>query len=220
MAKSNGNCFVCGKTAGKTAMKNHVLKEHGEGDEKCCLVRAEGAYDKNFWLLFSMAHDASMTALDKFLRNIWCECCGHLSSFSAGFGQYGKSRKLSELSVGDSLLYEYDFGTTTEIAITIVGEISRAKQREKIQLLARNEPPAHACKKCGLPAAAVNAWEDELLCAACAGNADEDAIMPLVNSPRCGMCAYDGASDIWTFDPALPFPQHPKPKRDRNGARG
>ena len=47
MAASNGNCFICGKTAGKTAIKNHVLKEHDGGDESCYLLKAEGAYDKN-----------------------------------------------------------------------------------------------------------------------------------------------------------------------------
>ena len=84
MAASNGNCFLCGKTAGKTAMKNHVLKDHIGGDESCYVLKADGAYDKDYWLLFTVPLDATLSAVDKFLREIWCECCGHMSAFRMG----------------------------------------------------------------------------------------------------------------------------------------
>ena len=200
-ATVNGNCFICGKAAAKTAMKNHVLKEHNSGGEACYLVKAEGAYDKDYWLFFSMALDASLSALDRFLRQIWCECCGHLSAFRMGGQEYGKTRKTSALAVGDKLLYEYDFGTTTEIILTVMGEISRPAQREKICLLARNEPHTEFCDTCGAPAKSVNAWEGDLVCGECAKNVeDEAALLPLVNSPRCGECGYCGEQDVWVYD--------------------
>ena len=34
------------------------------------------------------------------------------------------TRKLSSLAVGDVLIYEYDFGSTTEIVITVVDVVS------------------------------------------------------------------------------------------------
>lgn len=208
MAKPNGNCFICGKTAGKTAIKNHVLKEHNSGDEQCYLIKAEDAYDKDYWLFFTVPFDATMSAVDKFLRQIWCECCGHLSTFRAGGREFGKARKASALSVGDVLLYEYDFGSTTEVVLTVVDEISRPKQREKVQLLARNAPPQDRCGQCGAPATMVNVWESELVCDKCAkGVEEEESLLPIVNSPRCGECGYDGEFDIWTFDPEKPFPQ-------------
>jgi len=43
---------MCGKTAAKTAMKNHVIKDHNDGDENCFLINAEGAYNKDYWLFF------------------------------------------------------------------------------------------------------------------------------------------------------------------------
>ncbi|MDR2869740.1 MAG: hypothetical protein LBV04_04755, partial [Deferribacteraceae bacterium] len=138
MATSNGNCFICGKTASQVAMKNHALKEHNAGDEPCYLLEAKGVYDKSYWLFFTVSLDASMSTVDTFLRNIWCECCGHMSAFRSNRGDFGKARKLSSLNVGERLLYEYDFGTTTEIGITVVAEIARPKQKEKVQLLARN----------------------------------------------------------------------------------
>ena len=44
---SQGNCYLCGKTLGKVAMKNHLLKAHSdaEGDQRCYLLKAEGVYD-------------------------------------------------------------------------------------------------------------------------------------------------------------------------------
>ena len=197
---TQGNCFICGKTAGKTVIKNHIIKEHGEGGEECYLIKAEGAYNKDYWLLFSIPLDASLSAVDKFLRQIWCECCGHLSAFRRGGAEFGKSRKISALVVGDTLLYEYDFGSTTEIMLTVVDVIHRQPQREKICLLARNVPPEVLCEKCGAPATWVDAWEYEALCDDCAEDADEDALMPIVNSPRCGECGYDGEQDKWMFD--------------------
>ena len=130
-----------------------------------------------------------------------------MSAFRIGGREFGKSRKLSALSVGDTLLYEYDFGSTTAILITVVDELSRAKQREKVQLLARNVPPEDICEQCGAPATVINAWEGDLLCDDCADETDDDALMLITNSPRCGECGYDGEFDIWTFDPDKPFPQ-------------
>jgi hypothetical protein len=218
MASSNGNCFICGKTAGKTAIKNHLLKDHNSGVERCYLLKAEGAYDKDYWLFFTVALDAPMSAVDRFLRAIWCECCGHMSAFRVGDREFGKARKLSALSVGDTLLYEYDFGSTTEIIVTVVNEVSRANQREKVQLLARNVPPEEKCAQCGAPATVINAWKSETLCDNCAkGVEDEEALLKIVNSPRSGECAYNGELDVWTFDAGKPFPQPQKRKARRGG---
>ena len=203
-----GNCFICGRTAAKTAMKNHIVKDHGDGDERCYLIKAEGAYNKDYWLFFTVSLDAALTAVDNFLRKIWCECCGHLSSFRCGGQEFGKSRKISALDVGDKAIYEYDFGTTTEIIVTVVGEISRPKQREKVRLLARNEPHEGVCDTCGASAEFINAWEGDYVCSECAEKVEDDAaLLPVVNSPRLGECAYDGELDKWTFSPDKPFPQ-------------
>jgi hypothetical protein len=222
MATTNGNCFICGKTAGKTAMKNHVAKEHGtsgnehgDGDiEDCYLIKAEGKYDKDYWLLFSAPFDAPLSAVDRFLRRIWCECCGHMSAFRMGGYDFGKTRKLGELYIGDTLLYEYDFGTTTEITLKVVDVVLRVPQREKVQLLARNIPPQFACDRCGGPAVYVDAYEGDFLCDRCAEELSDDGmLLPMTNSPRSGECGYDGEQDIWTFDPKKPFPQPKKGKR-------
>ena len=202
MAATQGNCFICGKTVGKTAIKNHIIKDHSNGSEECYLIKSEGAYNKGYWIFFSISLDASLSDLDSFLRQIWCECCGHMSAFRYGRAEFDMSQKVSALTVGGALLYEYDFGSTTEIVVTVVDKISRQPQREKVRLLARNVPPKMLCKKCGAPAEVIDTWENELLCDACSKDAeDEGALSSIVNSPRCGECGYEGEQDRWTFDP-------------------
>jgi len=208
MAKYEGNCFICNKTAGRTALKNHVLKEHNEGGEKCYLLRAESVYKGwPHWLLFSVPLTAELDDIDDFLRKIWCECCGHLSSFSSGNNELPMAMKIARLDIGDRLLYEYDFGSTTEIILTVVEKIKRPKQQGKVQLIARNVMPAEVCSICGKKEAAyvdVGEWFERVI--ACKNCAEKNKYadtnwMPLTNSPRSGVCGYDGGLDIWEFDP-------------------
>ena len=114
---SKGNCYLCGTTLGKTAMKNHILKVHNdlESGQKCYLLKIEGVYAKDYWIYLDVPVTATLIDVDAFLRKIWLECCGHLSAFSVQEGdEIAKTKELSAFCVGDKLLHEYDFGTTTE----------------------------------------------------------------------------------------------------------
>ncbi|MDR0881350.1 MAG: hypothetical protein LBP55_02225, partial [Candidatus Adiutrix sp.] len=66
-------------------------------------------------------------------------------------------------------------------------------------LLARNEPPELPCSQCGKPATEVDTFECRLLCEECADSGDEDGLLPITNSPRCGECGYSGEGDVWSF---------------------
>ena len=79
------------------------------------------------------------------MRDIWLECCGHMSAFHAakrGWGdEISESRKVGSFEVGDKIVHEYDFGSTTETLITFVSKTKRPPQRNAVRLLARNVPP-------------------------------------------------------------------------------
>jgi len=200
MPTNKGMCRICGKVIGKTAIKRHILKEHNNGDERCLLIKAEGAYRKDYWLFFSVPIDSTLSTIDDFLRAIWCECCDHLSNFSSIYGkETSMSLKLSAMCIGDKLLYEYDFGSTTAITITIVDIISRKKQNDEIELLARNKMKEYVCKHCGGAATFIDVvYSYTYLCDECSEN-DEDIefLLPITNSPRCGVCGYEGEHDYW-----------------------
>ena len=206
---TKGNCYICGKELGKTAMKNHILKLHSSMDsgQECVLLKIEGAYDKDYWLVVDVPLTASLMTLDRFLRDIWLECCGHLSAFSGkGHQEIGKSRKFSTFAPGEQFLHEYDFGSTTETLITVIGRTSRKPQKASVRLLARNIPPQFTCAKCGAPATdicteCIYETDNPFYCASCAKNHEhEEMLLPITNSPRMGVCGYCGDADVYTFD--------------------
>ena len=209
--RSTGHCYMCGTELGKVTMKNHLLKKHQAHDGQLCyLLKIEGLYDKDYWLYVDMPLDKSFSTLDTFLRKIWLECCGHLSAFRGGErGTVGKSRKLGDFSVGDKFIHEYDFGSTTETLITIVTETERVAQRQAVRLLARNTPQEFTCASCGETADMVCCecilkTGDAYYCDKCAGEHEQNNhnfLLPITNSPRMGVCGYDGVLDDYTFYP-------------------
>ena len=207
-SKNDGNCFICGQTMSKTKMKNHIIKEHMQGDEECVLVKIEGGQGKKYWLFVDIPKKSTLDVLDQFLREIWMECCGHMSTFSVGRyedAELAMSRKLSAFPAGSVFNYEYDMGSTTESLITVVAETGRPKQKSAVRLLARNEPFAYKCTECGKPAVHICQecmWEtdDAYYCKKCGKDHECDMLISITNSPRCGECGYDGETDTFVFD--------------------
>ena len=111
------------------------------------------------------------------------------------------------LKVGQKAKYEYDFGSTTVLNITIIAErdgpILRDKGYGEVSLLARNEQPEIPCEVCGKPATWICSWYgvgavgEGCVCKKhkAGHECDDYAFLPLVNSPRTGVCAYGAEYD-------------------------
>ncbi len=123
-----------------------------------------------------------------------------------GDGEIPMSRKTKDaLYKGLVLEYEYDFGSSTELTITVMDEYP-VKADKDIVLLSRNKPLQTICSICGKALATQICTvcmyeEDTEFCDKCASKHAkkcEDfadyASMPVVNSPRMGVCAYEGGS--------------------------
>jgi len=95
--------------------------------------------------------------------------------------------------------YEYDFGSTTELALKVI-EDQNMSFKKKVQLLARNEAPDIQCDHCEKPAVQICSEcvcnEEGFLCKKCTADhkCGEEMLLPVVNSPRTGVCAYEGGS--------------------------
>ena len=103
------------------------------------------------------------------------------------------------LKVGQKFTYEYDFGSTTELNLRVVSERDGVVQEgdDPVTILARNVPPVILCKVCGKPATKVVGGyfnvEENAYCDKCARRSGDDEMMlPVVNSPRVGVCGYTG----------------------------
>ena len=171
-------------------------------------LRVQDAYDKDFWLDLEMTGSASLNTLDKYLRAIWLECCGHLSKFTIGGwsgSEVGKARKADSIfEPGLVLRHLYDFGTTSETDIKVVGfRQGRPDSKHPIALLARNQMLPAECQECGQPAKwiCIECLYEEKTGHLCDEHAQEHphedygGAMPLCNSPRTGMCGYDGPAE-------------------------
>jgi hypothetical protein len=108
------------------------------------------------------------------------------------------------LSVGQKFSYEYDYRDTTYLNLRVISEregvIPRGEEEEEdypVTLLARNVAPVFTCKTCGKPATKVAAGyydaEENAYCDECAERSEDvDMMLPVVNSPRVGVCGYSG----------------------------
>ena len=173
-------------------------------------VVVEGRYLPGYWMHLDIPASATLEALDSFLRQTWLECCGHMSAFTIKGARYSSwpmeefDEKGMDVGLGEvasprmEFLHEYDFGTPTELTLRVVSEENREIKGKTIRVLARNNPPSITCDLCGKIATQVCTqcvWSGEgWLCGECASEHEcgEEMLLPVVNSPRVGMCGYAG----------------------------
>lgn len=219
--QSRGKCAFCGREMTKGGLSRHLKtcpqrmeaidKAASGSDKEQALyhLQAQDAWWGDFWLHLEMRGSATLEDLDHYLRWIWLECCGHLSRFSiGGWGsdEIPMQRPIEQIfKPGLELTHIYDFGTESETRIKMI-DVRKGKplSSHPIFLMARNDKPAVQCVECGKPAS----W----LCIQCMYEMDEPGTLcdehaqnhphddygdptPLVNSPRVGMCGYDGPAE-------------------------
>jgi hypothetical protein len=219
--QSRGTCAFCGRDLTKGGMANHLracpqrkeaiqTADQGRGIGRTLLhLRVQDAWLGDFWLHLEMDGRAKLGELDRYLRAIWLECCGHLSQFSVG-GWRGKEIPMwrwaeKAFNPGMGLTHIYDFGTSSHTLIQAIDERKgKPLTAHPVFLMARNNPPELVCMECDQPATWLChecQYEDDkegLLCDAHAeGHPHEDhgGPMPIVNSPRVGMCGYCGPAE-------------------------
>lgn len=216
--QSRGECKYCGALIARGGARRHLescakrraaiaeAETSGGAAEPLLHLRVVNADSSAFWLDLEMRGTASLKTLDTYLRAIWLECCGHLSRFSTGgwsFNDIPMTRKAADvLRPGVTLEHVYDFGTPTATQVKLVSARTGVPtSKQPMKLMMRNVLPEEPCAKCGEPAThlCTACFEDPedvpTLCAAHAKkhrHGDWGGPIPLVNSPRLGLCGYDG----------------------------
>ncbi|HRW06483.1 MAG TPA: hypothetical protein P5121_15370 [Caldilineaceae bacterium] len=219
--QSRGTCLFCGQEMTKGGLTRHLQScakrteaidaapQKGDKQETLYHLQVQDAWGGEYWLHLEMKGSATLEALDSYLRAIWLECCGHLSQFSIGGwsgNEIAKSRQIDQVFRPDvTLTHIYDFGTESVTLIkAITTREGKALSCHPIYLMARNDPPEAQCMLCDQPAEWLClecVYEEEasgLLCDEHAEGHPHDNYgepMPLVNSPRVGMCGYIGPAE-------------------------
>jgi len=222
-----GTCYYCNKEFSKAGISKHMksceaMKEAMGLDENSSkayinkfVLHITSKYNKDYWLYISIDVNATLKDLDQFLRDIWLECCGHLSMFRINGENYeleldsdwvfGKAAnnmnvKLKDVvAVNDKMQYEYDFGSTTYLEIKVIDKLRCSNKGKKIEIMARNNEAQLKCSYCGEAAAYYDYENESYLCDNCYENHNEDDEMieelGYVNSPRAGVCGYQGSKE-------------------------
>jgi len=219
--QTRGKCNYCGREMTRGGMVRHLAScsrrqemieasDQESGKEQALYhLQVQDAWHGDYWLHLEMKGSATLSDLDRYLRAIWLECCDHLSVFFVGSwrGEEIPMRARAErvFRPGVQLMHIYDFGTSSQTLLKVVGvREGKALTSHPIVLMARNDLPEMYCMECGQPAVA--------LCLACLyelnklGTLCEEHVqdhlhedygepMPLVNSPRMGMCGYCGPAE-------------------------
>ena len=220
--QSPGLCALCGEKASGAGMAAHLRRCAPAHDAlKGAAVplhhlHVQGTHDPTFWLDLAVKSGSTLRRLDQFLRGIWLECCGHMSAFriegmtysgvaDREFSDFVESRGMNARLAdalppqGRKFRYEYDFGSTTDLTLRVTGTRQGVIGRPAIRLLARNEAPVWPCATCGAPATMICVFcPDESNPFVCAKHArkhpcgEDEGLLPVVNSPRMGVCGYTG----------------------------
>ena len=97
--QSQAKCTICQKDFAKSSMSRHIascLKKHIAGNsasgkpQMYTHIVVTARYSTEYWLHLLVNSYDSLDTLDDFLRNIWLECCGHMSAFF--YAHYDETR--------------------------------------------------------------------------------------------------------------------------------
>lgn len=209
--KSVGKCFFCNQEFDQRQIGKH-LRKHLSEIEKEDHAKITNGYHHIvvgagiMFLHILVKSSARMKVIDKFLRAIWLDCCEHLSDFR--YKRLGIEMSDAAGSIffpKEKIYHEYDFGSTTRLELKAIKTYS-LHLKEDLILLSRNEPLKYMCSVCKkLPATNLCtecSWEMyAFFCDKCSAKHAETcesfadySKMRVVNSPRMGICGYEGGS--------------------------
>ena len=180
--QSRGECAFCHQEYTRAGMSKHlaacaerqaVIAEANTGRGKkqpLYHLLVQGTYAPDYWLHLEVPGQSTLEQLDEYLRAIWLECCGHLSQFKIGDDYFTDPRyadgmfayrpmmvKAQQvLAKGLKFEHEYDFGSTTYLALRVVDERQgKPVTSRPVALMARNREPEYPCDLCDRPAVEV-----------------------------------------------------------------
>ena len=205
-----GKCYYCNKELNEKTIKRHMkncseikkkIEELSSGNKKQrnqFMIAIKSKYDGNEYCIYlSIDENLSLLHIDQFLRDIWLECCEHLSAFKIKgkfYQDYSMDTRLKDiLTINEKFEYEYDFGSTTYLILEVVDVIEVPASFSQIEIIARNYEVKHCCAVCGVETEYYNYENDQWECKKCMDkNNDMISKFDYCNSPRDGVCCYGG----------------------------
>ncbi|MFT8350873.1 SEC-C metal-binding domain-containing protein [Clostridium saccharoperbutylacetonicum] len=155
-----GKCYYCEKELTERTIKRHMKNcpemkkvidkqmRIAKGTRNQFIISIKDKDEPNKYCIYaSIDTNLQLQHLDKLIRDIWVECCGHLSAFYIdGKILTDNMNELYEmnlflkdvLSIGKKFGYEYDFGSSTNLSLEVVEVLEVPKEFTQIEIIARN----------------------------------------------------------------------------------
>ena len=207
--KSEGVCIYCEevhsqKEIGKHLAKHLLYKQKESVDGKTNKYTHIEVEVGPYFLQLLVKNSVTLKKIDNFLRDIWLECCGHMSEFSQKNIDVKMSDKVGViLTPTTKIQHDYDFGSTTRSYLK-ANKCYELAEKGDVILLSRNEPAKFICSICkAKPAMCICLVccdeRESLFCEDCASkhakecdDFEDYALANIYNSPRAGECGYEG----------------------------
>jgi DNA-binding transcriptional regulator/RsmH inhibitor MraZ len=206
-------CNICHNFFASSGIQRHVgacskkYVESSKSESSSYLFKIYDKYMPDYFLHVLISEEAQLGHIDNFLRDIWLECCGHMSAFRQDYDELKMDDYVECLTHAKKTEYTYDFGSSTNLIIEFKKEF-HGTQEHLIKLVARNTAIKASCHRCENKEAKFICTEcmyggDEIIfCADCVKkhiekyhDGESYMISNFVNSPRTGVCGY-GATEL------------------------
>lgn len=221
-----GRCYTCNDIYSDRAMTRHIKTCLGKvkgakvsgnnSSDGTYLIKVQDKYDSGYYLYLLTDGCVLLSEIDQYLRDIWLECCGHLSSFvidGISYERYpdeewGDDEDMEieihkVLHPGMTFSHLYDYGSTTELELNVSEKYEPLFDKKGIYLVGRNMPREFKCDYCNNKAdfQFIDEYSGEqgIVCNSCMkgleGEKEELYFSDIINSPRTGVCGYAGPAD-------------------------
>ncbi len=201
-------CNLCDCNYTQSGLQRHISScvvkklEDKTVKSKLYYFKIYDKYMPEYYLHIVVSRATKLFHIDRFLREIWLECCGHMSGFMAKRREINMGEPVEVLVENKKTDYTYDFGSSTELVIEFKKEF-QGKQKNLIQLVAMNAMLEVKCHKCHKKVAeyicseCLHGGDEVVVCKTCVQKHAKEyhegetyPIMYLENSPRTGVCGY------------------------------
>ncbi|GAB7016321.1 hypothetical protein JCM10550A_16890 [Methanogenium cariaci] len=165
------------------------------------IIRIEDRHNPAYWLTVLARQNTLLSDLECLIKDVWVKGGDHLSAFVVGNETYLNTDTemavpLADLiKTGSLFYYEYDFESTTELKLKVLGVTPVMPPEEQVCLIARNLRPSFTCSLCGEKADFSVTYSGEesprgYFCMHCIKPVEDGYIRHIDNSPRNGAWDY------------------------------
>lgn len=177
------------------------------------LIKARDKYQiHKYWMYFTVPLFYDLSMIDQFFRDVWVECCDHRSDFILSNKTTHQQDMIDQNLMHQRLVgrdlhpesvieYVYDWGTSTRLVLEVVPGVIECPP-EHITILIQNVLTKSKCKGCShMNAEQICSYCGGTFCQPCSERHEclDDSFLPIVNSPRAGLCGYTGVEKHCTL---------------------